>query len=140
LCWPTYAWPDVNTPVPFRAYDGKCWVVENRTRNGHEANVYVCIAGRRGQWSGVSTISACPRADETFPTITPDDLRHTAASLAVSAHANVKAVQRMLGHAKASMTLEIYAHLFDEDLDGVADRLDAAIQATADALRTAPKA
>jgi integrase len=57
-----------------------------------------------------------------------------------SAHANVKPVQRMLGHAKASMTLEIYADLFDEDLDGVADRLDAAIQATADALRTAPKA
>ena len=45
LCWPTYPWADVNTPVPLRAYDGKCWVVENRTRNGHEANVYVCIAG-----------------------------------------------------------------------------------------------
>ncbi len=28
----------------------------------------------------------------------------------------------MLGHAKASMTLDIYADLFDEDLDGVADR------------------
>ena len=65
---------------------------------------------------------------------------HTAASLAVSAGANVKAVQRMLGHAKASMTLDTYADLFDEDLDGVADRLDAAIQATADALRTASEA
>jgi integrase len=54
------------------------------------------------------------------------------ASLAVSAHANVKAVQRMLGHAKASMTLDIYARRFDEDLDGVADRLDAAIRATSD--------
>jgi integrase len=32
-----------------------------------------------------------------FPTITPHDLRHTAASLEVSAGANVKAVQRMLG-------------------------------------------
>jgi integrase len=51
--------------------------------------------------------------------------------------ANVKAVQRMLGHAKASMTLDTYADLFDEDLDRVADRLDAAIQATADTLRTA---
>ena len=80
-------------------------------------------------------VAECQAADETFPTITPHDLRHTAASLAVSAHANVKAVQRMLGHAKASMTLDIYADLFDEDLDGVADRLDAAIQATADALR-----
>ena len=48
------------------------------------------------------------------------DLRHTAASLAVSAGANVKAVQRMLGHAKASMTLDTYADLFDHDLDAVA--------------------
>ena len=42
----------------------------------------------------------------------------------------------MLGHAKASMTLDIYADLFDEDLDGVADRLDLAIRSTADQLRT----
>jgi hypothetical protein len=44
--------------------------------------------------------------------------------LAVSAGANIKAVQRMLGHAKASITLDVYADLFDEDLDGVAVRLD----------------
>jgi integrase len=55
----------------------------------------------------------------------------------VSAGMNVKAVQRMLGHAKASMTLDVYADLFDEDLDGVADRLDAAIRNAADGLRTA---
>jgi integrase len=75
-----------------------------------------------------------------FPTITPHDLRHTAASLAVSSGANVTAVQRMLGHAKASMTLNVYADLFDEDLDGVADRLDVAIKSAADALRTARNA
>jgi len=39
--------------------------------------------------------------------LTPHDLRHTAASLAISAGANVKAVQRMLGHASASMTLDV---------------------------------
>jgi integrase len=82
-------------------------------------------------------VERCQAADDTFPSITPHDLRHTAASLAVSVRANVKAVQRMLGHAKASMTLDTYADLFDEDLDEVADRLDAAIQTTADALRTA---
>jgi integrase len=43
----------------------------------------------------------------------------------------VKAVQRMLGHARASMTLDVYADLFDEDLDGVADRMDAAIKTAA---------
>ncbi len=58
--------------------------------------------------------------------LTPHELRHTAASLAVSAGANVKAVQRMLGHASASMTLDVYSGLFDDDLDGVAERLDAA--------------
>jgi len=76
-------------------------------------------------------VEKCQRADDTFPSITPHDLRHTAASLAVSAGANVKAVQRMLGHAKASMTLDVYADLFDEDLDGVADRLDTAIRSMA---------
>jgi integrase len=81
-------------------------------------------------------VRTCQKADDAFQSITPHDLRHTAASLAVSAGANVKAVQRMLGHAKASMTLDVYADLFDEDLDGVADRLDAAIKSAADPLRT----
>jgi hypothetical protein len=40
--------------------------------------------------------------------------------------------QRMVGHAKASMTLDTYADLFDEDLDEVADRLNAAIETVAD--------
>jgi hypothetical protein len=42
----------------------------------------------------------------------------------------------MLGHAKASMTLDVYADLFDDDLDGVAASLDVAIKSAADALRT----
>ena len=51
------------------------------------------------------------------PRVTPQHLRHTAASLAVAAGANVNAVQRMLGHASAVMTLDVYADLFDDDLD-----------------------
>ncbi|MEV8267355.1 tyrosine-type recombinase/integrase [Microbacterium sp. NPDC076911] len=66
------------------------------------------------------------RADDTFPRLTPHDLRHTAASLAISAGANVKAVQRMLGHASAAMTLDTYSDLFDDDLDAVANALDRA--------------
>lgn len=54
------------------------------------------------------------------------DLRHTAASLAVTSGASVKGVQRMLGHADAAMTLNTYADLFDGELDAVANRLDAA--------------
>lgn len=59
-----------------------------------------------------------------LPGLTPHELRHTAASLAVSAGANVKAVQRMLGHASAAITLDRYADLFEDDLDAVAVALD----------------
>jgi hypothetical protein len=34
------------------------------------------------------------------------------------------------------MTLDVYADLFDDDLDVVAEQLDAAIQSIADSLRT----
>jgi integrase len=65
--------------------------------------------------------------DSTIPEkLTLHDLRHTAASLAISAGANVKAVQRMLGHVSAAMTLDTYADLFDDDLDAVAIALNEA--------------
>jgi integrase len=44
--------------------------------------------------------------------------------IAMSAGAQVKAVQRILGHASAAMTLDAYADLFDEDLESVATALD----------------
>ena len=69
-------------------------------------------------------VARCRESDKSFPRITAHALRHTAASLAISAGANVEVVQRMLGHASAAMTLDVYADLFDSDLDAVADRLD----------------
>src|ERR1700751_3664961 len=56
--------------------------------------------------------------------ITPHDLRHTCASLAVSAGVNILALQRILGHTSAKVTLDTYADLFDDDLDAVAMTLD----------------
>ena len=61
-----------------------------------------------------------------FPTVTPHDLRHTAASLSISAGANVKPVQTMLGHASAVLTLDTYADLFPDDLEQVSAALDVA--------------
>jgi integrase len=66
-----------------------------------------------------------------FPTITPHELRHTCASLAISSGANVKVVQRLLGHATASMTLDRYGHLMSDDLDRVAKALGDAARAAA---------
>lgn len=69
--------------------------------------------------------------------LTPHELRHTAASLAVSAGASVLALQRMLGHDKPSTTLDVYSDLFDEDLDLVADRLaEVRARSTAEYLRS----
>jgi integrase len=62
--------------------------------------------------------------------LTPHELRHTCASLAVSAGANVKALQRMLGHSSAKETLDTYADLFDDDLDSVAAALDRVVTQT----------
>lgn len=77
-----------------------------------------------GWWHHALVRLGWPKED--WPT--PHDLRHTAASLAVHAGANVKALQRMLGHKNASMTLDVYADLFDSDLMDVARLLDAAVQ------------
>ena len=79
---------------------------------------------KNGWFAGA--VSRAQKDDPELPRVTPHDLRHTAASLAVSAGANVKAVQRMLGHASAAMTLDTYSDLFDDDLDAVSIALDRA--------------
>jgi integrase len=56
----------------------------------------------------------------------PHELRHIAASLAIASGADVKIVQQMLGHKTATMTLDLYGHLFPDRLDEIADRLDRA--------------
>lgn len=52
------------------------------------------------------------------------ELRHTAVSWAIHSGANVKTVQRMVGHASAAMTLDVYGHLWDDELDEVVGRVD----------------
>lgn len=59
--------------------------------------------------SGAENIHGCRASRHTTS--------NTAASLAISASSNVKAVQRMLGHASASIRCTA---LFDDDLDAVA--------------------
>jgi len=85
---------------------------------------YLPRAGSGQGWFW-NAVQASRAADPSFPKITPHDLRHTAASIAISAGANPKAVQQMLGHASAAMTLDTYADLFEDDLDAVSERMDA---------------
>jgi Phage integrase family len=50
------------------------------------------------------------------PDVRVHDLRHTAASLWLAAGADPKVVQRVLGHATAAMTMDLYGHLVDASL------------------------
>ncbi|MDR1426732.1 MAG: site-specific integrase [Bifidobacteriaceae bacterium] len=58
--------------------------------------------------------------------LTPHKMRHTAASAAIAAGADVKVVQQMLGHASAAMTLDVYGHLWPSRLGEVADAMEEA--------------
>lgn len=64
-----------------------------------------------------------PAIADTSWSITPHDLRHTAASIAVDSGANIMAVATMLGHEDPSVTLHDYADLFPAHLDDLTDRL-----------------
>ena len=88
--------------------------------NGHHLRLARVHEDNMSWFAGAVKRSGVPR-------ITPHDLRHSAASFAVSAGANVKAVQKMLGHSSAAMTLDVYADLFDGDLASVSDALDHAV-------------
>jgi integrase len=59
---------------------------------------------------------------------TPNMLRHSAASFAIANGANVYHVQRMLGHAWPSITLDVYGELWDSSQEELAERLDEAIR------------
>ncbi|MCF1712960.1 site-specific integrase [Corynebacterium argentoratense] len=112
---------EVAVPLPVlrrlhKEVEGKsatCWVFE-----AHGGGPLRKSSTRTGWFA--AAVAACRRADSSFPRLTPHGLRHVAAGLMVSAGANVKVVQRQLGHASAAMTLDTYADLFDGDLDGVA--------------------
>lgn len=104
-------------------------LVERGSRVGPEGLLWT---GRRGGWlrtPGHNTWfdGAMRRAmsdDPSLVRVTPHGLRHVAAGLLVNAGANVLSVSRQLGHADASVTLRVYAELFDDGLDSVAATLD----------------
>jgi hypothetical protein len=57
-----------------------------------------------------------PPGWQTVPDVRIHDLRHAAASLWLAAGAEPKVVQRVLGHATAAMTMDLYGHLLDASL------------------------
>jgi integrase len=56
--------------------------------------------------------------------VTPHDLRRTFGSLARAAGADLRWIQKAMGHESITTTARIYAHLYDDELDTVAAALD----------------
>lgn len=58
--------------------------------------------------------------------LTPHHLRHTCASLLIRSGAHAKAIQAHLGHSSITVTMDVYGHLFEDDMDELVSRLDTA--------------
>lgn len=112
---PAFVWDTVKTGLPS---DPDALVFPSR-RGGHLSI---------GEYRWVFDSAA---SDIGLGGLVPHELRHTCASLAISAGANVKAVQTLLGHASAVMTLDLYGHLLSDDLTRVARSLDRAARKAA---------
>ena len=110
-----------------------------KTEIGERADSELLFVSRRGGYLTVGEVRWVfdPAAEAVGVVgLRPHDLRHTCASLAISAGANVKVLQTLLGHKTATLTLDRYGHLFPDDLGRIADAFDAAAETTADQLRT----
>lgn len=100
-------------------------IIEDRMTGDPDSLIFPAPGGgvlrnknARRDWFDPAVRSLFGQADDDKTIrLTPHDLRHTAASLLIASGASVKAVQYYLGHASAVMTLDLYSHLFDEDLD-----------------------
>jgi integrase len=62
-----------------------------------------------------------------LPTIPLHGLRHTYATLALSARVNPRIVSGRLGHSTVALTLDIYSHVMPQDDQAAADRIAALI-------------
>lgn len=59
-----------------------------------------------------------------LPKIRFHDLRHTSASLMLNNGVDVLVASKRLGHAKPSITLDVYGHLLTSVQDRVANKMD----------------
>lgn len=125
-------WEVRDVPVPQQVMSA---IKEQCKGKGPEDLVFTAPSGGHLREQSAKNHGWYARAlrDSGVPTLTCHDLRHTAASIAISSGANVKAVQHMLGHKNAAMTwipMQIYyADLFDTDLDDVATSISSKIAA-----------
>lgn len=67
------------------------------------------------------------------PGLTVHGLRHSYASLARRSGADLRLVSKLMGHSTVGVTASVYAHIFDDELDDVANKLGDLISASVSA-------
>ena len=60
-------------------------------------------------------LQAIIKAGDALPNLTPHDLRHTAATLMLKRKTPVEVVSRILGHARVSITMDVYRHVLESE-------------------------
>jgi integrase len=101
---------------------------------------YLVFRGKTGKplaHSYVTTLLQKLLSDADLPEIRFHDLRHTAASLMLNSGVPVLAVSKRLGHAKPSITLDVYGHLISSLQEFAAEVMDQFI--TPNEIPTAPQ-
>jgi len=139
------AWGDTKTDkartvqVPRSVAEEVGAMLAGRADLGPDALVFTAPLGgplRFSKWIDV-TFKPALRVAGLPETVRLYDLRHTCASLLIAQGGTVKAVQAQLGHASATMTLDLYGHLFPDELPALAERLDAIRAEALEAARAA---
>lgn len=124
---PTKNWQKRKVPVPRFLAQDLASLTEGRVP---DAYLFTSKLGQRidaGNWRRRIWDEAVEGAGlGEVEGLTPHSMRHTCASLAVKGGIDVRTLSSMLGHRKPSITLDVYAHLWDDRLDDVADIMEAA--------------
>jgi integrase len=101
--------------------------IVDRWAEGKALDAWLFAAPRGGPLSEANWKRAVGWSTATrsigLPRLRLHDLRHTAASVWLGAGADPKVVQRILGHASAAMTMDLYGHLIDHNLWAAAERV-----------------
>lgn len=93
----------------------------------------LCFTNELGQPIVISTFfRAVKRFGQQIgrPDLYPHALRHYAATAAIEAGGSIKATQNMLGHANASMTMDIYTDVTDRQAADMAAKIQARFEAS----------
>lgn len=91
---------------------------ERKSRAGEPCNPYTVTR----RWNRIADKAG-------YPDVRLHDLRHTHATLLLSAGVNVKIIQERMGHAKVTTTLDTYSHVVPTLQREAAEKLDSMIQA-----------